>query len=46
MVIWEDLAWNPNIFKLDYEGMAEKFEPLSRELIDYFCDRPYLLQRI
>ena len=43
MLIWEDLAWNPNIFKLDYEAMAENFEPLSRELNDYLCAKPHLL---
>ena len=43
MITWEDLSKNPNIFKLDYEAMAENFEPLSRELNDYLCDRPHLL---
>ena len=46
MITWEDLSKNPNIFKLDYEAMAENFEPLSRELNDYLCDRPHLLPEI
>jgi hypothetical protein len=45
MLKWTLLSKNPFIFERCYEEMAEKFEPLSRELNDYLCDRPHLLPK-
>jgi hypothetical protein len=46
MLNWTVLSQNPYIFEYDYEAMAEKFEPLSRELNDYLCKKSYLLPEI
>jgi len=43
MLNWTILSKNPYIFELDCKAMAEKFEPLSKELNDYLCNRPHLL---
>jgi hypothetical protein len=45
MLNWTVLSKNPYIFEIDYEAMAENFEPLSRELTNYLFDRPHLLPK-